>query len=163
MRVIPQSLPTMHALFSINVSDNDQADSANSEIVFSLSNTSLPFVISDSGVLSASGDLMIQTYSIVVIVTDNGTPPLSSSATFTVEVLDTNDNYPQFVDPLNGTIIFISENATTETLVVDVNVTDADIGEPGNVTISIEPDELPFKIQGTRLVVASALDYEVCI
>ena len=30
-----QSLPTMHALFSINVSDNDQADSANSEIVFS--------------------------------------------------------------------------------------------------------------------------------
>ena len=161
--MIPQSWSMMDPLFSVNGSDDDQAGSTNSIIVFSLSNTSLPFVITDSGVLNVSGELMIQTYSIVVIVTDTGTPSLSSSATFTVKVLNDNDNYPQFVDPLNGTNIFISENSTIETLLVDINVTDADVGEPGNVTISIEPDGLPFKIEGTRLVVASALDYEVLI
>ena len=163
MRVIPQSWSMMDPLFSVNGSDNDQAGSPNSIIVFSLSNTSLPFVITDSGVLNVSGELMIQTYSLVVIVTDTSIPSLSSSATFTVKVLNDNDNYPQFVDPLNGTSIFISENSTIETLLVDINVTDADVGEPGNVTITIEPDGLPFKIEGTRLVVASALDYEVPI
>nr|CDS24489.1 protocadherin 1 [Echinococcus granulosus] len=55
---------------------------------------------------------------------DRGSPSLESQATFTVTVLDVNDNPPQF--PINPLTVTIAEDAQVGNLVVSLNATDPD-------------------------------------
>lgn len=48
-------------------------------------------------------------FNLTLVATDQGRPPLWSTAHLVVTVIDVNDNRPLFVRPANGTIIHISE------------------------------------------------------
>ncbi|CAL1540730.1 unnamed protein product [Lymnaea stagnalis] len=73
---------------------------------------------------------------VTITCTDRGQPPLSSSAAFTVNVKDVNDNRPQFTQTTyTGTVM---ENQQQEQTVLTVTAYDADSGDYGKVSYSID-------------------------
>ena len=99
-------------------------------------------------------------YDFVVVATDHGYNPLSSSAIVYIEILDDNDHDPYFLhSTFSGSI---SENADIGTSVLQVYADDEDIGSNGDLIYSISTTELPFYINVTTGVVyvKSQLDFE---
>ena len=70
-----------------------------------------------------------------VAATDGGTPPLSSSSTVTVTVIDVNDNPPVFSFPNYS--FTVAENGPASTIVGVVQVTDVDFGPAADVLLSL--------------------------
>lgn len=76
-----------------------------------------------------------------VTLTDKGTPSLTSHTNVTITVTDVNDNPPLFSQSLyNGRISALSQ---PRRLITAVQATDADIGDNGRVTYSLE-EAKPF-------------------
>ena len=99
-------------------------------------------------------------YDFVVVATDHGYNPLSSSAIVYIEILDDNDHDPYFLhSTFSGSI---SENADIGMSVLRVYADDEDIGSNGDLVYSIPSTELPFRINATTGVVyvSSQLDFE---
>ena len=119
----------------MNISARDGDEGANSEYSFSLHDPSLPFSISDSH-LYVNGTLEAKTYSVVIIVTDKGMPPLSSNSTVTVQVEPRNDFSPSFVSTPYTFSFLENSNGSVFTF----NVTDGDtggVGSPGSANLSL--------------------------
>ncbi|XP_075932650.1 cadherin-23 isoform X2 [Anarhichas minor] len=72
-------------------------------------------------------------FNLTVVATDQGRPPLWSTADLIITVIDVNDNRPLFVRPANGTIIHISEEQPPGLPVYEVHATDSDEGVNGEV------------------------------
>ncbi|XP_041500594.1 protocadherin beta-8-like isoform X2 [Microtus oregoni] len=66
---------------------------------------------------------------------DGGSPPRSGTTTVRIEVLDINDNAPQFVQSLYE--VQIPENSPLDALVLTVTARDLDAGINGNVAYSL--------------------------
>ena len=99
---------------------------------------------------------------IVVQAEDRGSPSLFSQADVTIQLLDINDNSPQFVDV--PPLISLPENIANGTLVLDASATDADLGINGEVsyTLTSSASSLPFSIDPSTGAVTtiSTLDRE---
>ncbi|VDO27944.1 unnamed protein product [Haemonchus placei] len=98
--------------------------------------------------------------SLTIIATDSGSPPLSSEAVVTVQVLDENDNIPKFMkESYKATI---DENSPVGTKVVKVRAEDADSEHYGRVAYSLIKDDANlFQIDEQGLItVAGPLDRE---
>ncbi|KAL7861088.1 hypothetical protein AOLI_G00174370 [Acnodon oligacanthus] len=74
-------------------------------------------------------------YTLTVIATDKGQPPLSSTMEVTMVVLDVNDNTPSFSQNIYD--IEIEENMLSGTDVLQVFASDADEGTNGQIRFSI--------------------------
>ncbi|XP_023416326.2 protocadherin alpha-11 isoform X14 [Cavia porcellus] len=72
----------------------------------------------------------------LLTATDGGKPELTGTVQLFVQVLDVNDNDPEF-DQLEYKVKLV-ENATKETLVIKLNATDRDEGMNGEVTYSLK-------------------------
>ena len=109
-----------------------------------------------SGPLDA--DVVNPVYSITVRVSDNGVEPLSSEAVFTITVIDTNDNTPQFViAPIfSGTIV---EN-TPPQVIVTVTAIDADSGMNANVTYSFAEPNSYFSIHSVTGEISNSVQLD---
>ncbi|XP_019851361.1 PREDICTED: protocadherin-16-like, partial [Amphimedon queenslandica] len=132
-RIIIQSAPNGYSLVNMSASDGDEG--ANSEYSFSLDDPSLPFSISGSH-LYVNGTLEAKTYSVVVIVTDKGMPPLSSNGTVTVQVEPRNDFSPSFVSTPYTFSFLENSNGSVFTF----SITDGDtggVGSPGSANLSL--------------------------
>ncbi|XP_059145110.1 cadherin-23-like [Physella acuta] len=104
------------------------------------------FSISPTGKLSLSKTLDRETQPllhITVIATDNGSPSMSSSCEIEINVLDTNDNDPEFNTTSKS--FSVEENSPNNTHVGYVTATDKDVGDNANVTYQME-DLVPFHI-----------------
>lgn len=75
-------------------------------------------------------------YTLSVIATDTGTPPLHASRTFHLRVTDINDNAPQFEESVYYANVL--EVADPGTSVFQVNAVDMDEGENSVLTYSIQ-------------------------
>ncbi|XP_053671726.1 cadherin-87A [Anopheles nili] len=73
-----------------------------------------------------------------VSVVDTGVPPLTATAQFTVEVVNTNDNDPEFEKP--EYTLQVRENSPVGTVVGVVRAHDADAGLYGQLTYAIVGD-----------------------
>ncbi|XP_066480600.1 uncharacterized protein [Tiliqua scincoides] len=95
---------------------------------------------------------------------DGGIPKRTGTAQIIVDVLDTNDNLPQFEQSLYK--LKLPENSPLDTLVTKVKASDKDIGSFGNVTYSFsqvtENVLRSFKLDKYtgELTVAGLIDYE---
>lgn len=76
-------------------------------------------------------------YTVVVTVTDGGSPPLSSKKTFVVSLSDVNDNTPVFSQPYYS--VDIVENNAPSTSLITVSASDPDLGDNARLTYSILP------------------------
>ena len=83
---------------------------------------------------------------LVVQAEDRGTPSLFSQADVTIQLLDINDNSPQFADEPSS--ISLPENIPINTFILDASATDADLGANGEVSYSLTSDtsSLPFSV-----------------
>ncbi|XP_031159090.1 protocadherin alpha-5-like [Sander lucioperca] len=73
-------------------------------------------------------------YNVVIVATDEGTPPLSSTNTVTVHVSDVNDNPPRFTEPLIN--VYVKENSPVGAVIKTVTAVDVDISQNGQVSYS---------------------------
>ncbi|XP_052011509.1 protocadherin-3 [Apodemus sylvaticus] len=100
---------------------------------------------------------------LILTALDGGAPPRSGTTTVHIEVVDINDNAPQFIQSLYE--VQIPENSLLNALVVTVSARDLDAGIYGNVAYSLfQGGELaqPFvidKITG-EIRLKGVLDFE---
>ena len=101
---------------------------------------------------------------LILTALDGGAPPRSGTTEVHIEVVDINDNAPQFIQSLYE--VQVPENSPLNALVVMVSATDLDAGIYGNVAYSLfQGDGLsqPFvidKITG-EIRLSKKLDFEV--
>ncbi len=124
---------------SVSASDLDANE--NAFITYSLDNDLLPFIIDEvSGQLSTSLPLdreATASYSLTVVATDSGLPPLSSNATITVIVGDSNDFTPSFPEGVYNLTIPEDEPLTPSLL--SLAATDLDAGSNAIIAYQILP------------------------
>ena len=75
-------------------------------------------------------------FSMKLVASDNGNPPLTSEFRFNVTVLDKNDNYPTFNDPSYTGVVL--ENSPVGKEVIRVQAHDNDEGVLAEITYSIK-------------------------
>ncbi|XP_031814315.1 protocadherin-17 isoform X2 [Sarcophilus harrisii] len=104
-------------------------------------------------------------HTLVLTALDGGEPPRSATMQINVKVIDSNDNSPVFEAP--SYLVELPENSPLGTVVIDLNATDADEGQNGEVLYSFSsyvPDRVRelFSIDPeTGLIrVKGNLDYE---
>ncbi|XP_060109629.1 protocadherin beta-16-like isoform X13 [Heteronotia binoei] len=101
---------------------------------------------------------------LILSAVDGGTPRRTGTANIVIHILDTNDNFPQFLDSVYK--IKMKENALRETLVTKVEATDRDFGSYGDITYSFSqvPENVlkAFSLnkQTGVLTAAGTIDYE---
>ncbi|KAK3521641.1 hypothetical protein QTP70_014713 [Hemibagrus guttatus] len=74
-------------------------------------------------------------YNVSITATDEGVPPLSSTAVLTVHISDVNDNAPSF--PESSVCVYVKENSPAGALIASVSAQDMDIGENAQITYSL--------------------------
>ena len=164
---VMEGSPSGRYVTQVFASDNDRG--SNAEITFSLSNTLLFSIHSQSGIITtASGGSTIDreltsNFQFSVVARDGG--GRIGTAHVDVIIEDVNDNAPQFLQTNYDNSII--ESAPTGTPVLSLNVSDADIGENSRLTftafpINVQSNQFPFSIDNTGLVrVSIPLDYDV--
>ena len=125
-------------LVNLTVCDDDIGQ--NAEYTLSLNDNTLPFsVIANQ--FSVNGFLEVGIYEVVVIVIDNGTLPLSSNTTITVQVEPDNNYAPEFVNA-NETGYTFDFYENTNDSSFNFQVVDSDISSfdtPGTANITLLP------------------------
>ena len=106
-------------------------------------------------------------YSVTVSARDGGQPSLTGSLLVNISIGDTNDNHPEFRNASYHVYVF--ENSTTDSVILQVEAFDSDIGENGKLTYGLTDrtkqnygDVFGMSSStGEIFVRASRLDYEV--
>lgn len=166
MTYVQENTPVDTVVFAVHASDSDSGP--NSYVEYSLRG---PFsnkfsVGTIDGNVRLVGELdreELSNYTLTVIATDKGEPPLSSTMDVMMVVLDINDNTPSFSQNIYD--IEIEENTLTGTDVIQVFATDADEGTNGQIRFSISGGNAntDFRIDSVTgtISVARQLDREV--
>ncbi|XP_060134094.1 protocadherin gamma-B6 isoform X29 [Zootoca vivipara] len=139
---IPENNPSGTSIFHVKASDPDL--DRNARITYSILNSNikgLPLssyvsINSETGVMYAQRSFdyeQFREFQIQVKAQDGGSPPLNSSATVTVCVLDRNDNAPQILYPSQSTegspfFEMVPRSAESGYLVTKVVAVDSDLG-----------------------------------
>nr|XP_056722682.1 protocadherin beta-16-like isoform X2 [Euleptes europaea] len=101
---------------------------------------------------------------LILFAADGGTPKRTGTANVIIDVLDANDNFPQFGDSVYK--VKLKENTPRDTLVTKVEATDRDFGSYGDITYSFSqvPENVlkAFNLNKHtgELTVAGTIDYE---
>ena len=125
--------------FVLRVTATDKDEGQNAKISFSIDGTSSKkFAInSATGVISSKTTFDYEQearYVIQVSAKDAGAPSLSSVAIVVVNIIDTNDNSPNFKNDYRTTLL---ENTAKGRTVLRVEATDPDSGEYGEILYNI--------------------------
>ncbi|XP_071426414.1 protocadherin beta-15-like [Pithys albifrons albifrons] len=106
-------------------------------------------------------------YILTVTAADAGSPPLTTTQTFTVDISDVNDNAPVFNQ--TSYVMYVRENNVPTVLVGAVSAADADVGLNAKVTYSLSPVEateqpscscISVNSENGHVFVLRPLDYE---
>ena len=101
----------------------------------------------------------IEIHNVTVICKDRGIPSLSAAVSIDVTVLDENDNAPIFTSELYTSTI--KENKPAGYSVVQVQATDADIGNNGKVSYYLNPeDKFGFSIDADTGWIATTESFD---
>ncbi|XP_076994080.1 protocadherin alpha-5-like [Tamandua tetradactyla] len=136
---VREDAPLETVIALISVSDRDSG--ANGQVTCSLT-PHVPFELVStfrnyySLVLDSALDReSVSAYALVVTARDGGSPPLSASASVSVEVADVNDNAPAFAQP--EYTVFVKENNAPGCHIFTVSARDADAQENALVSYSL--------------------------
>ncbi|XP_072920964.1 protocadherin-7b isoform X1 [Hemitrygon akajei] len=97
-------------------------------------------------------------YEFRVMARDRGTPSLQGSATVVVQVQDTNDNEPRFMQDLFT--FYVKENLPPNSPVGMVTVMDADQGKNAEMSLFIEEDNNVFSIDNDTGTIYSTVSFD---
>ena len=116
------------------------------------------FSIHNNGSITLSSSLnyeSVSKYTLLVKARDNGRPILSGSAMVTINVLDINDNAPEFIGRCNNTI---SEASPVGMIVVTCKAMDRDAG--GTLTYRLNGSDYFFVNNDGIISLKKPLDYQ---
>lgn len=157
---VAENTATGSSLSTIRAVDSD---SMNQGLTYSLGipvPSGLPFTISSSGTLSVSGLIDYErdtAFDFTVVVRDNpanSMPSMTATAQVTVNVLDRNDNAPQFTGtPYN---VSVRETEPNGYVVLQFDTTDADSNLNSDVTYTIEDNSTLFCLEQRTIQVCDA-------
>ncbi|XP_076446580.1 protocadherin Fat 1-like isoform X2 [Babylonia areolata] len=149
LEVVPVRTPVLF----VQATDADEGQ--NGEVRYRLKENdewSKRFSIDDvSGLISTAAplDAEVQNQIILVVYAEdraNSGTRLTGETKVIINVLDFNDNAPQFTSSIKDEV-FVNENVAKGTLVTAVTATDADSGDNGHVSYSIHNfKDVPFEI-----------------
>ena len=151
---LAENTPIGTLIVTVNSTDFD--DGVNAELTYSVANCNILFDVvtqGNSGLLMLSGSLDYETsdvHQIEIIVLDNGTPQLFASVSVTIDVMDVNDNPPEFSQSVYS--VTVPENIPIVTSLVQVVANDVDTGPGGMIdmyTIVAGNEEGYFTINKT--------------
>ena len=116
-------------------------------------------VIDREGLAEMNALIMLSQITFDVQVTDNGNPAHFSTQTVTFEIIDINDNVPEFINP--PTVISVLETASVQSVVTELSAVDRDLGRNAIISYSLT-GPAQFTINGTTgtVTLAGSLDYE---
>ncbi|XP_020358012.1 protocadherin-10 isoform X3 [Oncorhynchus tshawytscha] len=95
----------------------------------------------------------------VLTAVDGGQPPRTGTALLVVKVLDSNDNVPVFDQPVYS--VSLQENAPVGTLVIQLNATDLDEGQNGEIVYSFS-NHISSRVKDLFAIDARTGRIEVC-
>ena len=155
-----ESILTNSLIIRLVASDADSG--SNSDITFSLPDSSLPFYINGSNILLGASSLdreSVSEYTFNVVATDGGHPSRNSTAQVIVTVQDVNDNFPVIdLVYLNDSL---PEDTAIGTVVARFNVTDADIGPNSLTTLTLSGQSSHFEVDQDGVVrLHTSLDFD---
>uniref|UniRef100_A0A669BZ23 Protocadherin Fat 4 n=1 Tax=Oreochromis niloticus TaxID=8128 RepID=A0A669BZ23_ORENI len=165
MTYIQENTPVDTVVFTTQATDADSGP--NSYVEYSLrgpfgNKFSIGTIDGDVRLIGELDREELSNYTLTVVATDKGEPPLSSTMDVTMVVLDVNDNTPSFSQNIYD--IEIEENILTGTDVIQVFASDADEGTNGQIRFSISGGNTnsDFRIDSVTGVisVAKQLDRE---
>ncbi|XP_053253403.1 protocadherin alpha-5-like [Podarcis raffonei] len=157
-------------VIKLNATDLDEG--INKEISYSFTNhVPLNFqkiftINSNTGEIMVNGRIdfeEISVYDLQIVAENKGNLPLSGHCQVIIEVLDVNDNAPEV--SVSSLSVPVPEDSPLGTVVALISVSDRDSGANGQVSCSLWPPGLPFKLASTfknyySLVVSELLDRE---
>ncbi|XP_072352640.1 protocadherin-7b isoform X2 [Scyliorhinus torazame] len=97
-------------------------------------------------------------YEFRVVARDKGTPSLQGSATVVVQVKDTNDNEPRFMQDIFT--FYVKENLPPNSPVGMVTVMDADDGKNAELSLFVEEDDNIFSIDNDTGTIYSTMSFD---
>ena len=137
----------------------DQDSGVNSLLTYSIvtGNVDLTFAINEStGIVEIANPLnfsAVQQYTLIIMATDQGTPPLNATTSVIIRVISTDSTLPMFQQPLYQAEVF--ENVTTGTAVVQVMAIDPLTNQSDNLMYSFSDQTLTvFAIDSTTGVIS---------
>uniref|UniRef100_A0A672UKE0 Cadherin EGF LAG seven-pass G-type receptor 2 n=1 Tax=Strigops habroptila TaxID=2489341 RepID=A0A672UKE0_STRHB len=162
-----ENVPVGYSVIHVQAIDADSGD--NSRLVYTLleTGTGFPFAINNStGWIVVASELdreAVDFYSFGVEAQDQGTPPMASSASVTVTILDVNDNSPEFTQREYGARL--NEDAAVGSSVLTVSAVDRDANSVITYQISSGNTRNRFSITsqsgGGLISLALPLDYKL--
>uniref|UniRef100_A0A7N6BHQ7 Cadherin-23 n=1 Tax=Anabas testudineus TaxID=64144 RepID=A0A7N6BHQ7_ANATE len=126
---IPENSPTGVVVTQLSASDADSG--SNGWLMYRLESGAQDRFVVDplSGAVLVGNTTLDreerESYRLVVMATDRGTPPLSGTATLTVILDDVNDSRPRFIQPV--TIINVNESTPPGVVVATLTAEDPDL------------------------------------
>ena len=159
---ITENSPTGTSIIQISATDKD---GSYNQITYSIlpGDDSASFSLnSTTGLITSATQLDRESqdkYVLTVQATDNGKPGRTAEVTVVVNILDSNDQQPEFSKPsYNSTI---PENVPIGTTVLTVEAEDKDIGDNALFNYHIVGGDDKFEISGDGVIVTKAmLNYE---
>ena len=130
---ISDSVTENTTILTVQATDSDSG--VNGQITYRIQ-TAAPLMVNGvTGEVAVGPDLVAGIFSVLVTVTDDGSPSLSSQLTLTLTVTDTNEP-PLFPNALYTAEV--SEGEPVDAVIVTVTAIDVDIGSNAVLTYSIE-------------------------
>lgn len=145
-----ESLPVNSQFIQVTATDMDTGNNARLTYKIALNSEDEGFkfgIFPNSGFLYLKETLdreVADSYSLIIVASDNGSPPLSASTTVQVQVLDANDNDPEFIE---DTFVFtVLENTEQGQHVGTVSARDRDLGNNASLRYSLLNTNGSFQI-----------------
>ena len=160
------------SVLSVAVYTDPDSDLVNGPITLSLLSSESNTPTSQFSIDPSTGEItslipfdyeIAQQYDLIVVASDSGSPPLSSSQNLTVLISDVNDNPPVFAQDRYN--ITLREDTQVPSTLLTLVVTDADSGSNADVefsVVSIDPLTDIFALNGENgsLGLVGSLDFE---
>ena len=150
--------------FVMEVMATDADSGSNGAIQYSINEgMAVPFIINTTSgeITVAQGldfDTGAQDYNFTVTAQDLGQPARSSTAHVLVNLVDVNDNTPQF--DLAEYEVIIPESTVAGSSILQVTVTDDDSGSNGEVDLTLDDDSVFEIVSNGTLRLKQELDYD---
>lgn len=169
--VIQEKSDTGSSVLQVNATDRDIGE--NARITYHIrdnpnTHSDWFYVDADSGLITTNGPVDCEVDAqpwFVLVATDHGNPPLSSSVTVSVSVRDVNDKEPTFDQSLY--YASVPEDRSVGSCILQVNATDPDCGVNGHIRYfiaeGVQPkvDVFSIGVDSGRICIAKQLDFEL--
>lgn len=140
---IPENASRGYVVARVSVSDPESSDTDNADIAVSLQGGDSHFKLESTsgGTFKLLVDQPLDretkaTYNLTLIAADSGSPPLSASKSFLLQIQDINDNAPTFSKSQYEAVV--DEMSEPDSSVISVTATDRDTGDNARISYHIE-------------------------